>query len=219
MSNSRLLFEKCGKAKYISHLDLMRTMQRVFLRAGIRLRHTEGFNPHPYMSFALPLPVGCESVCELLDFDILGDVPLEAVPKLINGFMPEGIAAKKCYVPKRKFSDIRWIYISGDLFYDNGVPENALPALRDFFSRKSIVIPKKTKRALTDVDIIPLINSIEITAGFSDKLQIKAMIAAQNPSLNPDYLIGAIKRNLELSPDFVSFRRERLFDAGIKAFE
>ncbi len=70
MRRTRLLFSKTGRARYISHLDLMRTFQRVFLRAGIRLRHTEGFNPHPYMVFALPLPVGCESDCELLDFDL-----------------------------------------------------------------------------------------------------------------------------------------------------
>ena len=57
----RLLFSKTGRAKYISHLDLMRTFQRAFARAGIAIKHTEGFNPHPFVSIALPLSVGYSS--------------------------------------------------------------------------------------------------------------------------------------------------------------
>ena len=67
---SRIIFRKEGRAKYISHLDLMRTMQRVFIRAGVQIKHTEGFNPHPYMAFALPLSVGMESDYEILDFKL-----------------------------------------------------------------------------------------------------------------------------------------------------
>ena len=54
----RLRFEKSGRAVYISHLDLMRTMQRTFKRAGYALKHSEGFNPHPIISILLPLSVG-----------------------------------------------------------------------------------------------------------------------------------------------------------------
>lgn len=56
MAKHRIAFSKEGKARYISHLDLMRTMQRAFLRAGIRIQHTEGFHPHPYISMPLPPP-------------------------------------------------------------------------------------------------------------------------------------------------------------------
>ncbi len=65
----RLLFSKTGRAKYISHLDLMRTFQRAFARAGISIKHTEGFNPHPFVSIALPLSVGYSSQCEILEFE------------------------------------------------------------------------------------------------------------------------------------------------------
>ena len=88
----RILFYKTGIAKYISHLDLMRTMQRCFIRAGVSIKHTEGFNPHPYMAFALPLSVGCESVCELMDFRLHDDdaVKLDELPGRLNPAMPEG---------------------------------------------------------------------------------------------------------------------------------
>ena len=66
----RLLFEKVGRSVWISHLDLMRLFQRAFKRAGLKLKHTQGFNPRPSVSIALPLSVGVESECELLDFDL-----------------------------------------------------------------------------------------------------------------------------------------------------
>ena len=69
----RLLFEKTGSAVWMSHLDLMRLFQRAFKRAELPLTHTQGFNPRPSVSIALPLSVGVESVCELLDFDLEGE--------------------------------------------------------------------------------------------------------------------------------------------------
>ena len=76
----RALFEKTGKAVWMSHLDLMRVFQRSFKRAGLPLTHTQGFNPRPSVSIALPLSVGVESVCELLDFDLDGaDVPCQEI--------------------------------------------------------------------------------------------------------------------------------------------
>ena len=63
MSDQRIQFIKTGRARYISHLDLMRTFQRAFLRAGLHVKHTEGFNPHAYVSIALPLSVGFSSHC------------------------------------------------------------------------------------------------------------------------------------------------------------
>ncbi len=72
----RLLFSKTGRAKYISHLDLMRTFQRAFFRSGIQIRHTEGFNPHPFVSIALPLSVGYSSQCEILEFGLVGAHPM-----------------------------------------------------------------------------------------------------------------------------------------------
>ncbi|MDR3729737.1 MAG: TIGR03936 family radical SAM-associated protein, partial [Oscillospiraceae bacterium] len=70
MSKLRLLFSKEAQASYISHLDLMRTFQRVFPRTGLEISHSNGFHPHPILSVVLPLPVGQSSVCELLDLTV-----------------------------------------------------------------------------------------------------------------------------------------------------
>ena len=66
----RALFDKTGNARYISHLDLKRVFQRAFKRSGLPLTHTQGFNPRPSVSIALPLSLGVESRCELLDFEL-----------------------------------------------------------------------------------------------------------------------------------------------------
>mgnify|MGYP001055016081 FL=1 len=96
MGKLRLLFVKEGRAVYISHLDLLRTFQRVFLRQGLVLRHSQGFHPHPILSFALPLPVGQASDCELLDFETAADMDGGDLPERLNRFMPAGIRARSC---------------------------------------------------------------------------------------------------------------------------
>ena len=91
MDKLRLRFKKTGRAVYISHLDLMHTMQRAFSRAGYELRYSEGFNPHPQISIALPLSVGAGSVCEIMDFRLKDEADLSELPARLTSVMPEGI--------------------------------------------------------------------------------------------------------------------------------
>ena len=97
MSEQRILFAKYGTAKYISHLDLMHTMERAFLRAGIAIRHTTGFHPHPYVSIPLPLPLGFSSQCEIMEFGLVSGSTMEALPAQMNRVLPAGIEILRCY--------------------------------------------------------------------------------------------------------------------------
>jgi radical SAM-linked protein len=215
MRRVRLLFSKSGKAKYLSHLDLMRTFQRVFLRAGVGIRHTEGFNPHPYMNFALPLSVGVESVCELLDFDLETDTDLSALPMFLNKTMPEGIMADHAYQPTRKFTDIAWLQVEGCLVYDAGTLVQAPEELMGLFGRKELIISKKTKKGYSDTDISTMLHRVTIIQKNREELMLSAVIAAQNPSLNPDSLIKAITAHLPIyTPDFSTFKRIELYDGS-----
>lgn len=114
----RLRFEKTGRAIYISHLDMMRTMQRVFARAGLELKYSEGFNPHPQISIALPLSVGTGSLCEIMDFRLTSDTELETLPERMNAVMPEGIRIIEAYEPQRKVSELKWLDVKGIFEYD-----------------------------------------------------------------------------------------------------
>ena len=99
----RLLFEKKGNAIWISHLDLMRVFQRSFKRAGLPLTHTQGFNPRPSVSIALPLSVGIESSCELLDFDLDGEpIPEEEIKRRLNEKLVEGVRVLDVYTGGQK---------------------------------------------------------------------------------------------------------------------
>lgn len=109
MSEQRILFAKYGTAKYISHLDLMHTMERAFLRAGIAIRHTTGFHPHPYVSIPLPLPLGFSSQCEIMEFGLVSGSTMEALPAQMNRVLPAGIEILRCYEGGRPFRDLAFV--------------------------------------------------------------------------------------------------------------
>ena len=216
----RLRFSKTGKAKYISHLDLMATMRRALLRAGIRLSYSEGFNPHPYISFALPLSVGCGSVCELADFGTADRLLPDGLPDIITAAIPDGLEVFKVYEPERRFNEIKWIEINGVLYYDKGKPCDAPGSLAERFKSDSIIVAKKTKRGVSDIDIAPHIRDLEF---FKDEknadLIIKAKLSAQNPTINPENLISALSGEyIALTPDFALFTRMEVFDKEMNVF-
>ena len=213
MDKLRLRFEKTGRAVYISHLDLMRTMQRVFLRAGVPLKYSEGFNPHAEISIALPLSVGAESVCEILDFRVKEDIALEGLAEKLTAAMPEGIRATAVYEAERKSKEIKWLRINGRFEYDSRDLAEMASALTQFYAEDSIVIRKKTKRGEGETDIRPAIREIAFSVG-EGQVDVRAVISAQEPTLNPELLVDALRQKApELTPDFAAFRRLEILDA------
>ena len=101
----RIRFEKTGRAVWMSHLDLMRLMQRAFRRAGVVLHHSQGFTPHAYVSMLLPLSVGMESVCELMEYELDGE--LAVTPEALNAVLPEGVRVLEVYESTRKARELR----------------------------------------------------------------------------------------------------------------
>ena len=217
----RLLFSKTGRAKYISHLDLMRTFQRAFARAGISIKHTEGFHPHPFVSIALPLSVGYSSQCEILEFGLLGDTPMEEVPVRLTAAMPEGIVIHQCYPAQRPIRELAYLNYIITLEYEGGVPTGAETALSGLLARESLVVEKKSKKAksgVTQVDLIPLIRSAQVE-GRRDTLMLDTVLAAQNPGLNPELIRAAFCQAYpQFAPDFVSFHRRAALDKDLEPF-
>ena len=211
MDKLRLRFEKTGRAVYISHLDLMAVMQRAFARADLPLKFSEGFNPHPQISILLPLSVGTASICELMDFRLLEERDLKTLPDRLTAVLPDGIRALEAYESVRKSAQLKWLDIEGILEYDT--VKSMADELDAFFSRPELTIEKKTKRGSGQADIRPAIDKI----GFSDTgegLKLRARISAQEPTLNPDHLINALRQLCpELAPDFARFTRLETYDA------
>ena len=210
----RLLFEKTGSAVWMSHLDLMRLMQRAFKRAGLPLTHTHGFNPRPSVSIALPLSVGVESVCEILDFDLEGELPLmETIQTRLNAVLVPGVAVRQVYMDGRKIRDLALLRCRLGLEYDGGIPAGATDAIATLFARESLMVEKKSKNGIREQDIRPMIRELSVAKTGEKELRVEALITCQNPSLNPMQLYGAIVRYLpEAAPDFCTCRREELYD-------
>lgn len=216
----RLLFTKTGDAVWMSHLDLMRLFQRAFKRAGLPLTHTQGYNPRPSVSIALPLSVGMESVCELLDFDLEGDsVSCEEITRRLNAALVPGVQVLQSFENGRKIKDIALLSCELTLEYDNGIPEEAADWIGALFQRETLPVEKKGKNGPTQQDIIPLIRRVGIEALDEKTLVLGALVCCQNPSLNPMQLVTAIDTYLpQFAPDFAKCRRLEIYDTNQKIF-
>lgn len=221
MPKDWLEFSKEGRARYISHLDLMRTFQRAFLRAGINIKHTEGFNPHPFVSIALPLSLGFSSECEFLEFGLLEGTDHAQVPSKLNEALPEGIRVKDCYPAQRSIKELKWLEYQVELEF-HGDNRALAKAWSDQLSQDSWVIEKKSKKAksgVTTLDIVPLVKDFNFT-DFTDKgCRMKVVLAAQNPGLNPSVMVTALTEKMpEFTPEFVSYHRRNALDGAGEVF-
>ena len=203
MPEYRLRFSKQGKAAYLSHLDVLRTFQRAFIRAGIAVKHSEGFNPHPKMSIAAPLQLGCESICEILDVSILSGP--EDLPAALNPVLPEGLRVLGAGEPVLGVGKIAWA--DWELTFERDCAE-AESLLR---AGKPLVVEKKTKRGLNPLDLAPHIRVLDREGEI-----LRLRIRAAEPTVNT----GDVSRALENCglPAPRKCRRTALYDADFKGF-
>lgn len=215
----RALFEKTGNARYISHLDLMRVFQRAFKRAGLPLTHTQGFNPRPSVSIALPLSLGVESRCELLDFDL--EVPLDCgeIREKLNASLVEGVFVREVYEQGEKIKNLSLLQSRLVLEYDRQIPNDVTEQLQNLFSQPKLIVEKKSKNGMTQQDVIPLLRSLKVNRVSDREVEMIALHCCQNPALNPMQLSAAIGKYLPaLSPDYVRCVRQEIFNADEMIF-
>ena len=210
----RALFEKTGAAAYISHLDLMRLFQRSFKRAGLPLTHTKGFNPRPSVSIALPMSLGVESVCELLDFDLEEEgFTCDEIRERLNQNLTEGVRILEVYDNGAKLKHLAYLSCELTLEYDGGISDDAQTRLCELFALPELIVEKKGKNGITQQNIIPMIQEISVEAKNFNELRMHAQICCQNPTLNPSQLIAAItKYQPALEPDFVRICRREIYN-------
>lgn len=216
----RALFEKTGNAIYISHLDLMRLFQRAFKRAGLPLTHTQGFNPRPSVSIALPLSLGVESRCELLDFELEGEkLPNDQILTRLNAALIGGVRVLSVYDDGSKLKNLALLDSVVTLEYDAGIPENARERIAALFAQEDVIVEKKGKNGLTEQNIIPMIRRISVEPVSERELALYVLASCQNPTLNPMQLSAAISKYLpELAPDFARCCRVEIYDTKETVF-
>lgn len=181
-----LRFKKHGTAIWISHLDMVRTFQRIFMRAGLSIVFSEGFNPHPKMVFAVPLPLGASSDCELLEFRLEQERSPDYILQRMRGVCPPGIEIFSVENAERKFTDIR--YASYDVYFSREDMEYLPAIVRRFNELDTAVVMKKTKSGEKEKDIKPSVGSVELT-----EYGIKAVLSVDSENfLGPELFMTAL---------------------------
>lgn len=170
----RAVYAKYGRAKYISHLDFMRSMQRIIKRSKLPVWHTQGFNPHVYIMFPLALPLGTDSRVEIMDFALTQNLPNEQVKKQLGEKCPEGIEIISISQPVHKHTEIK--SADYEISFKPSVPAGeCLEKWNEFMALEKIEIEKRTKKKTVNlVDIKPHITVLDAqTDGDNVKLSMR----------------------------------------------
>ena len=134
MKNVRIWFKKDGATRYISHLDLNRVMTRAIQHSKLPVWHTEGFNPHPFITFALPLSLGFRGVKEAMDIRLLEEVTKDKIINTLNNCLPIGIEVYDVTEPVMKAGKIAFGKFDIKAESDNTSLEELFEMFRNMFS-------------------------------------------------------------------------------------
>lgn len=188
----RVFFEKRDRAKYISHLDLTRCMTRAFARTDIPAWFTEGFNPHVYMTFALPIPLGFEGLRESFDFKLTEDgYPLERVRDRLNAALPPDIRVLEAAAAALKPEAIAWADYRITLRDPAG--GEALAADWDrLLAKPAIPVEKRTKHKAQEIDLRPLVTQMGRRVEAESLTLDLRLPGGGAMNLNPNLLLGAL---------------------------
>lgn len=214
-------YKKKGPIRYISHLDLLRTMERAARRVKLPLAFTEGFNPHPKISFAAPLPVGIEGYDEYMDLELAAPMdPAEVVEKL-NTNLPRGLDVIEAKLIKRKTPSLMAMVDKAEYVAQARLPaglsyEKVTSSLAAFLQLPEIPVERKRKKGKTIKDIRPGILSLESQLEGTD-LKLKMVLkTGSRENVRPEEVLRElVKGYLPLNVEDFRISRTGLF-AGEK---
>lgn len=184
----RIWFDKLGEVRYISHLDLMRCFTRAIRRARIPLWFTEGFNPRPYMQFALPLSLGMQSVCESVDIRVEGEITNGEIENKLREVMPEGINIKKVTEPE---FDPKYIAFGEfDIIFSGAEdPLKVKKLIDDSLTQSEFIVEKMGKKGrhkeLKQINLIENMKSAETKISGDDVICTIVLRAGGSANVNP----------------------------------
>ncbi|MBR1528206.1 MAG: TIGR03936 family radical SAM-associated protein [Oscillospiraceae bacterium] len=216
MKDYRIIFEKKGISKYISHLDLNRCMIRAIRRSGLPAWYTEGFHPHLYLMFPLALSLGTESICEVMDFRLTEELPPEEILEKLNSALPDGLHAVSVGEPHMQATDIT----AAEYLVKLSAPEipDLKSVLENFLNQPEILIQKKTKKGLKEIDIKPMLTIKNIDMQEQNLFLTAILPAGNDGNLNINVLTDAFQ-NYADKPIFIkSACRTKIFSENYQDF-
>lgn len=209
MKSVRIVFSKTGSIKYVSHLDLVRAMTRAVRRADIPLWYTEGFNKHPYLTFAAPLSLGYEGLRETMDIRMADDFPYDELVKRLNAVLPEGLVALSAADAVAKAGELT----AAEYRLTIHLPETVIA---DALSRTELLVEKRTKKkTMKTMDILPYFKNATVEkAGEEVTVVTVALPSGSNENINPGLFITALKKILGADVDAEVLRLRLLLADG-----
>lgn len=217
LKNIRLWFKKYDEAKFISHLDLNRVMARTIKLAKIPIWYTEGFNPHAFIVFPLPLSLGFTGERECMDIKIKDVIDENKTIELLNSFLPKGLKFYDITDPIMKGKDISYakfkIILSSPDFSLESIKKN----LDELLSIKNIIVEKKSKSGIKKIDIRPYINDYNIYIKDEGVNLDIILPAGNNININPMLIINELKSKLK-NQIFYDVLRCELMNKEMKPF-
>ena len=194
MRNVRIWFKKDYECRYISHLDLNRTMLRALHKSKLPIWHTEGFNPHPFATFPLPLSLGFRGINECMDVKLEDDsFDIRTIPDRLNSCLPRGIRVFDATEVIMKAGKVAYASFTIRVSADRLSSSVVTAQLRDLLGRESIEIEKKSKKGMKTVDIKQGIRSYELKE-MLDFAQLDIILSAgSSDNINPQLIISALQ--------------------------
>lgn len=219
MKTVRIWFRKVGSARFISHLDLNRCMSRAFHKAKIDLWYTQGFNPHAFLTFALPLPLGIKSERECMDVKLDDDsLTKEELLTRLNSALPGDLAAFDVTEPAMKPGQIASASYLILLDPEDSDANEVCGRINSLFASPEIIVPKHTKSGVIDFDLKPYLNYTQVSVQ-DGSVKVDAFLpAGSTMNVNPLLLLEAIKKYLNLDL-YANIERLSLNDETGKIFE
>ena len=215
----RMSFEKTGMAKFISHLDTVRCITRAMKRACVPIWFTEGFNPHAFLTFAMPLSLGFESLCETVDFRLMEEVDLNELEEKLNNALPVDMTVKEIYVYENTPNDIRWAEYKITF---NNPDDLLLGKAESVLSADEILVLKKgkqgRKKVEKEVNIKEHIKSFKLDNDNGKLILETVLSSGTSTNINPMLLIGALVKDTETDEQDVDIIKIQSYTENMEEF-
>lgn len=221
----RIRFRKVGDLQYISHLDLQRTVHRIISRAGIPVWYTKGFNPHMKIVFSVPLSIGMQSECEMLDIRVEREISCDEIKDLLNHEVTDEMRILDVYVPNTKFSDYVWSEYQMEIGGDD-ISEQTAVIMNQLLAAPELMAKKTTKSGEKEFNMIPLVRCFKADYDeISKSVKIRTVLNVSsenylNPAMLLDKLLDAcqIDKNKQDCLWYTIMRTEAFLEDGITVF-
>lgn len=202
----RIQYCKRGPASYISHLELVRTLERAFRRAALPVAYSEGFNPHPRFSFAAPLPVGVEGLAEVLDVEMQEPIAHQELAERLNGALPPGLVVLEVSdvqdntpAPMAELNEASYIVHLDEHDLPGPLPDGAS---QDFLKEEHIEVTRKGKDGREKIrDIRPGIVKLDVLSQVSGLTMQMKLKSGSAMNVRPEDVVEAFFHHAGMSVD------------------